>query len=181
MFYEAWRKEKENSELQRLDKDFYVQLSEHVRTHIEALQMLDENSLGARLATEENIRIAKLFKDLIWTRQRKIFESAFKEIRLSSDRLTSEEEVIYSDLLLTLEKTKIIENNTLRGREPTIKKTVEKSKKTLLIRFLQAIPAIVGPNTKVYGPFKVEDVAALPFENAENLIKRGIALKVDFE
>ena len=58
---------------------------------------------------------------------------------------------------------------------------VFQSKGILLIRFLQPIPAIVGLNAKVYGPFKVEDVASLPIENAESLIKRGIAVKVEIE
>jgi DNA replication initiation complex subunit (GINS family) len=31
---------------------------------------------------------------------------------------------------------------------------------------------------KLYGPFKIEDVATLPMENAEIFIKRGIAEQV---
>jgi DNA replication factor GINS len=47
--------------------------------------------------------------------------------------------------------------------------------KRILVRFLQAIPAIIGPDMKAYGPFKEEDVASLPAENAEILITRGVA------
>jgi DNA replication initiation complex subunit (GINS family) len=32
---------------------------------------------------------------------------------------------------------------------------------------------------KTYGPFKVEDVASLPIENAKVLIKQGLAEKVE--
>ena len=183
VFYEAWQREKESSELQRLDKGFYAELSEHIKTHREELQMLDDKTLRAKLANEESSMLEKLLKKLIWTRHRKIYEAAFARKRLSMDLLTSEEEVIYKEILSALEKTRTIEKNTLKGHAPKIEEAgrMEKIKKTLLVRFLQAIPAIVGPNTKVYGPFKVEDVAALPIENAENLIKRGIAVKVEIE
>ncbi len=182
-FYEAWQKEKESSELQRLDKRFYAELSEHIRTHREELQMLDDKTLRAKLATEESNRIENLFKDLIWTRYRKIFEATLSGKRLSTDLLASEEEVIYRDILSALEKTRTIEKDILKGHTPKIEeaKSLGMAKKTLLIRFLQAIPAIVGSNTRVYGPFKVEDVATLPIENAESLIKRGIAVKVEIE
>lgn len=180
--YDAWKREKENNELQRLDKGFYVELGEHIRAHREELQMLDDKTLRARLAAEESERVEKLFRDLMWTRFRKVFEAAFGGKHLSTDILTSEEEVVYRDVLSALEKMKNVERDILRGRAPKFKevKAVEKPKRTL-VRFLQAIPAIVGSDTKIYGPFKAEDVASLPAENAESLIKRGIAVKVEVE
>jgi DNA replication initiation complex subunit (GINS family) len=50
--------------------------------------------------------------------------------------------------------------------------------KRILVRFLKAIPAIIGPDMKAYGPFNEEDVASLPAENAEVLLKRGVAMEV---
>lgn len=181
--YEAWKKEKENNELQRLDKRFYVDLSEHVRVHREELQMLDDKTLRAKLAAEESERIEKLFKDLLRVRHGKILEAVSRGKHLSIDLLTSEEEAIYRDILLDLEKVKDLEKDVLRGHAPRYKevKGVEKPKRTILVRFLQAIPAIVGSNTQVYGPFNIEDVASLPVENAESLIKHGIAVKLEPE
>jgi len=43
------------------------------------------------------------------------------------------------------------------------------------IRFLKDCAEIVGTDLKTYGPFKKDDVAALPKENASILIKLGIA------
>jgi len=48
-----------------------------------------------------------------------------------------------------------------------------------VVRFLQAVPAIMGIDMKTYGPFEPEDVVSLPVENAENLIRRGIAKEVE--
>ena len=51
--------------------------------------------------------------------------------------------------------------------------------KRAVLRFLKDVPAIIGADMKTYGPFKVEDVASLPIENAKVLIKQGLAEKVE--
>ena len=180
--YEAWRKEKESEELQRLDKGFYAELGEHIRANRDEFQMLDEKTLRAKLATEENSKIERLFKDLMWTRYRKILEATCEGKHIPTDFLASEEEHVYRDVSSALEKMKSMEKDVLRGRVPKFReaKAVEKPER-ILVRFLQSIPAIVGPNAKVYGPFKAEDVASLPVDNAESLIRHGIAVKVEIE
>jgi DNA replication initiation complex subunit (GINS family) len=47
------------------------------------------------------------------------------------------------------------------------------------LRFLKAIPAIVGVDMKTYGPFMAEDVGSVPVENAKGLVKRGLAEAVE--
>ena len=56
-------------------------------------------------------------------------------------------------------------------------KPVEPSKPSelVLIRFLQDVSVIAGVDLKEYGPFKKEDVATLPKENADSLVKSGLA------
>jgi len=41
------------------------------------------------------------------------------------------------------------------------------------------VPAIIGSNMKTYGPFKTEEIASLPAENAKIFVKQGLAEKVD--
>ena len=55
--------------------------------------------------------------------------------------------------------------------EPEVTKPSEK----LLVRFTQDIPEIIGADLKTYGPFKAEDIANLPRENADSLVKSGLA------
>jgi len=43
------------------------------------------------------------------------------------------------------------------------------------VRFLKEVPAIVGADIKTYGPFKEGDIVELPKENAEVLVKQGLA------
>ena len=68
--------------------------------------------------------------------------------------------------------------NTHEGREF---ETFEKIKKpqTILVRFVCEIPAIVGVDMKTYGPFRTEDVASLPAENAKALIQQSVALEIE--
>ncbi|MFB0514796.1 MAG: hypothetical protein ACETVQ_04380 [Candidatus Bathyarchaeia archaeon] len=49
----------------------------------------------------------------------------------------------------------------------------------MILRFIQEIPAIIGADMKTYGPFKPEDIASLPIENARILIKQGVAVEVE--
>ena len=55
----------------------------------------------------------------------------------------------------------------------------EVSHKRVTLRFAKNIPAIIGLDMKTYGPFKVEDVASLPVENAKMLVKQGLAVLVE--
>jgi DNA replication initiation complex subunit (GINS family) len=64
--------------------------------------------------------------------------------------------------------------------QPT-SKYEEKITDLVLVRFLKPLPAIMGVDMKAYGPFQPEELATIPRQNAENLIKRGIAKKVSVE
>jgi DNA replication factor GINS len=178
--YAIWKREKETEELQPLDKRFYIELNEYVKDLKGDIQLLDEKTLMARLAQEESENVKTIVTDLILTRYRKVSKAVFEEKSISPDCLTQEENVIYNSILSTMDEVKSIIQSVLRGRVPHFKevKVGEKSK-SILIRFLQAIPAIIGPNMRTYGPFNVDDIASLPIENGESLIKKGVAVKVE--
>lgn len=50
--------------------------------------------------------------------------------------------------------------------------------KKILVRLLRDVPSFVGADLKTYGPLKSEDVVLLPAQNAESLVKRGIASEI---
>ena len=56
-----------------------------------------------------------------------------------------------------------------------------KKPKRILVRLLRDVPAIVGADMRPYGPFKREDVAVLPAENALALVGRGVAVEVKID
>lgn len=178
--YHLWETEKGQLALQTLNRTFFQDLSRYVKSLREEVQSLDEKTWKAELLIEEQKRIKTLLLDLIVTRFQKMLDAVKEERDLIPDQLTIEEEYSYNALQLTWKHTQTIAADILRGRPPKIASDLSMKKpKRLLIRFLQAIPAIVGPDMKTYGPFKEEDVAYLPIENAEVLIKRNIAIDVE--
>ncbi len=66
----------------------------------------------------------------------------------------------------------------------TTKKQIIKKKHDvayILIRFTKSIPALVGKDLKIYGPFNKEDIVRLPIQNASILIEENAAIKINPE
>jgi len=93
------------------------------------------------------------------------------------DVLTKEEERLHKAVLPLAESYKAFLKNILRGRSTVVER--EEKPRRMLLRFLQEIPAIIGSDMRTYGPFKVEDIATLPIENARILLEKGIAVEVE--
>ncbi|HZY47710.1 MAG TPA: hypothetical protein VFE96_07945, partial [Candidatus Bathyarchaeia archaeon] len=66
--------------------------------------------------------------------------------------------------------------DTVQGVEPS--NSPEEKKDRLLLRFIRDMPSIIGVDLKTHGPFLKEDIAVLPFENAESLIRQGMAVEI---
>lgn len=180
MFYEAWKKEKEDPNLQPLNKGFFSELSIYIKDLKDEIEMLDDKTLLAHLALEKQKNLAKIVTDLINIRYTKISNSLLNGEHIPPNYLTGEEDTIYTGISLTLNQINNIIQKTIKGQSLNIKETKRTGRsKILVVRFLKDMPAIVGSNMKTYGPFKVEDVASLPTENAESLVKRGVAVTVE--
>jgi DNA replication initiation complex subunit (GINS family) len=74
-----------------------------------------------------------------------------------------------NDILLAITKgrPKVLESISKRVRS-----------KYIVIRFLKPMEQFMGVDMKRYGPFRQEDVAVLPFENARSLIENNHAMEV---
>jgi len=110
-------------------------------------------------------------------RHKKIVKILAKDGKIPSDTLTAEEEKIYGGVAPFADTVQSFAKNVLRGFLP--KANVEVKHKRAVLRFLADVPAIIGSDMKPYGPFKAEDVASLPVENANILIKQGLAEKIE--
>lgn len=176
--YKAWKREKESTQLQQLPKDFYGDLADYMRRLREDQQMLDEKSLTAKLATTEYTYTNRLFMELLQIRRNKIATEILNSGSVPIEACAREEEKLVNDLTSVMDTYKKILKDRLEGKEAQVKEIVVKPKK-ILVRFLQPLPAIVGVDMKNYGPFKQEDLALLPVENAEALLKHGVVVKVE--
>lgn len=175
--YEAWKKEKENAELQRLSKKFYAKIADYMKKIREKRRMLDEKTTKAKLLKHEFENVKNMVKELVQLRYDKALKKSLARETVPREVLTKEEEKLYRDVLPLAETCQAFLKDILQGRLSRIEKE-EKPKKTLL-RFVQEIPAIVGSDMKTYGPFGPEDIATLPSENARVLIKQGAAIEVE--
>ena len=177
--YKAWMKEKEDAKLKPLSVDFYQQAHLYLKSLIEKKSDLDEKSVKRRLLEREVANVKKMIEDLMKMRNKKVLVATLRGDMIDVNLFTNEEVHTYSNLTAINENFKKLLKSTAEDYV-TRSKTERKIKpKKRLVRFLQAVPAIVGINMKAYGPFKAEDVASLPIENAEIFIKKGLAVKVD--
>lgn len=177
MLHEAWRKERENSEIQKLTRDFYTRLTDYVKKIREESRMLDEKTVKGRLLEREYKNVKKMIEEIVQLRYRKALRKAAAGKTVPKEFLTEEEARLHGEILPLTEAYQAFLEDVLRGRVSSIENR-EKSKK-ILVRFLHETPAMVGSDMKTYGPFKSEDVATLPIENARALIKQGIIVEVE--
>ncbi|MGQ9460010.1 MAG: DNA replication complex subunit Gins51 [Candidatus Bathyarchaeaceae archaeon] len=174
--YETWKKEKESVEIQRLPRDFYAKLADYVRRIREEGRMLDEKTIKAKLMNREFENAKKMVEELVQLRHDKILAKVAARKTVSREVL-AEEEKLYGEVFPLTEAYQTLLKDILQGRSTRIEK--EEKPKKMLVRFVQEIPAIVGSDMKTYGPFKPEDIATLPIENARILIKQGVAVEVE--
>lgn len=175
--YEAWRREKEKKEIQSLPEEFYIRLAEYVKNLREESRMLDEKSLRGKLIRKEKENAKRLIEDLIRTRYEKVMREILSGKIVPAKTLTEVEAELYEGFSLQEETYRTFLRELLRGRLYEVKK--EKKSKIMVVRLLQEIPAIIGADMKTYGPFKPEDIASLPVENARILVKQGAAEEVE--
>ncbi len=175
--YDAWKKEKENAEIQRLPKNFYAKIADYIRKIREKGRMLDEKTTKAKLLKHEFKNVKNMTKELFRLRYDKALKKSLARETLPKEILTKEEEKFHGEILPLAEAYQSFLKNILQGRLSQREK--EEKPKKILLRFVQKIPEIVGSDMKTYGPFEPEDIATLPPENARLLTKQGVAIEVE--
>jgi len=177
----AWRKEMQENDLQTLSPPFCKEVGDYVMKLREETRMLERGTMRSRIVERERENVEKMIDDLFRLRMRKIIsaESSGKEVEV--EKLTTEERGFLPELKRVLLEYQENLKSILRGQVAEVKVKPKARSGFEVIRILEQIPAIIGIDMKTYGPFKPEDVAALPTENAENLIRRSLAVKVEEE
>ena len=98
---------------------------------------------------------------------------------LEPSHLLDEEKFILDSQEEQEERVDMVLSATVDGRSKFLESLVQKHKtKKITIRFLHEVDEIIGADLEKYGPFKTEDIAAVPYENAQALIAKNVATKV---
>ena len=174
LVYTLTLKEIQNNDIQHLDPDFYKTLSLFLgklkAEEYDVAETKIKNTLVNLISTLTtlliNVRLEKISNDK--NSNRKYFLDAEKFIVDSKQEMTERKDLIIQSI--SNGKSKLLESIT----------TDYKTKPTI-IRFLKETEQILCVDSEKYGPFKPEDVATLPNEDAQQLISKNAATKIRIE
>jgi DNA replication factor GINS len=167
-------RETENDSLVEIAPNFYTNLSDFIgnlrKQEFDGVENKIKNTL-IEMATE----LTSLF---IHIRLEKISKSS----DLDMAYLLDEEKFILDSQEEQRERTEMILSATINGKSKFLESLAQNHKtKKIVIRFLKEVDEIVGADLEKYGPFKTEDVATIPYENAQALFAKKAATKVRWE
>jgi DNA replication factor GINS len=182
--YDYWKREKAEPNLQSIDKDFYEDLTKYIGQLRDCIRNTTENSVKTKLAEAELERVRDLSRELLETRLHKILGVVESNTDSGgvSQSVIGEERTLFGDILQSSQHYQSMIRRIMTAEQEWSAERISPVKpQKVTVRFLQEIPAIIGTDLKPYGPFKPEDVATLPKENAEILIKRNVVLRIGCE
>jgi DNA replication factor GINS len=187
--YAAWQREIDDPTLGGLPPDFYAKIAEYLRRIKEEDKVLDKKSVKMNLLEHEAQNVGRMLGELLEARYRKLIKTMTKTKKLPTELLTAEEAKMgqtFADFTRSYHKfADDLKQGQLTSEPIIVTVKVEATAvapqphKRSTIRFLRSIPAIMGADMKSYGPFVAEDVASLPPQNAQILVKQGLAVMVE--
>ncbi len=162
-----------------LPKDFFFRLAEYIKKQREESRMLDEKTTRGRLLSQEAKNTRRLSEELIRLRYEKMSKETLAGDQVAKETLTAEEEQLYAGITSSIDSYQNLLKGVISGNSAALRVEVKEKPKKTVLRFLREVPSIIGADMKPYGPFKPEDVASLPSENARILVKQGLAVEVE--
>lgn len=197
--YELFRREKVRPELQKLDENFFKDIINYLDDKKSILEsQTKKDSIFSNIEVEKTKKqlegIKRMIKELYERRESKIIQLALLASKTNNNQdlntLLPEEKMFYEEILKTLNKTKSnILSNLLNSKMPTMSEDIKnikpkginidpKEEKYKLIRILSPLPKFMGSNLEIYGPFDQENIANIPLEIADLLIKNKKAEEI---
>jgi DNA replication factor GINS len=167
-------RETESDTIQEINPDFYRNLSDFIGD----LKKQEFDGVESKIKEAIINTAIELTSLLINIRLDKIS----KLDNIDFKNLLDEEKFILDAEEEQRERIEMILSATINGKSKFLESISQNHKtKTVVIRFLQEVDEIIGADLKKYGPFKTEDIATIPYENAQALIAKNIATKVRWE
>ncbi|TRZ70812.1 MAG: DNA replication complex GINS family protein [Nitrosopumilaceae archaeon] len=167
-------RETESDTIQEINPDFYRNLSDFIGD----LKKQEFDGVESKIKESIIDTATELTSLLINIRLDKIS----KLDNIDFKNLLDEEKFILDAEEEQRERIEMILSATINGKSKFLESISQNHKtKTVVIRFLQEVDEIIGADLEKYGPFKTEDIATIPYENAQALIAKNIATKVRWE
>ena len=167
-------RETENDMLLELEPNFYQNLSNFIGN----LRKQEYDGIESKIKNAIIDMAVDLTSLLVHLRLNKIFNSQ----NIGTGDLLDEEKFILDSQEEQGERIEMILSATINGKSKFLESLAQNHKtKKIVIRFLKDVDEIVGADLEKYGPFKTEDIATVPYENAQALITKNAAAKVFWE
>lgn len=168
------KKEIEVPSLQAIEPDTFQKIAASLGN----LKGQGYEGIEARVRDRMTELLAGAARLLIETRQAKIRGDE----PLDYSRLTDEEKYMLDGKRESEGRMAEVVTATVKGRPKVLESISARMRsKQIVVRFLKPTEAFVGVDMSKYGPFQLEDVASLPFENARSIIEGGAAVEVHVE
>ena len=170
--YRLLKREIETSSLQPMEPDTFQKIAASL------------GSLKGQGYEGIEAKVRDRLADLLATSARLLIEARLHKLRSGQEpvdysKLTDEEKYALDGMSESAARMEEIVSATVKGRIKVLESiSLRVRSKQVLVRFVKATESFVGVDMNKYGPFRQEDVASLPFENARSIVESGIAVQV---
>ncbi|MEX0657212.1 MAG: hypothetical protein WD154_06680 [Nitrosopumilaceae archaeon] len=171
LLYAILLRETENDTVQEVSPDLYILIS----NFISKLKSEGYDGIESKVKDALVLIITDIVSLLLKIRLE-------KTLNTTHTNLMNEEKFILDAQTEMEERKEMILSGLLNGKSKFLESISQKHKtKPIVVRFLKEIDQIVGADLEKYGPFKTEDIATIPYENAQALITKNIAAKIHWD
>lgn len=170
--HSAVLREVEGDTIQEVDRDLYARIAEFIGS----LKKQEFDNVENKIKEALIDMAAELATMLVNLRLQKSLD------RPDPANLLDEERYILDSQEERQERTDIILSAVLNGRSSLLDSVSEGHRTRLVtVRFLKDADEFMGADSRGYGPFRAEDLATIPHDNAQALISAEAAARVRLE
>jgi len=167
-------RETESDSIQEMDPNFYRNLSDFIGN----LKRQEFDGIESKIKQSLIDMASELTSLLLHNR----LEKTIRSDNIDFTNLLDEEKFILDAEEQKRERLEMILSATINGKSKFLESLSQNHKtKTVVLRFLKDVDEIVGADLEKYGPFHPEDIATIPYENAQALITKKVASKIHWE
>ncbi len=168
-----------SEKLNKIPKSTYYDIANYIKA-TSNLADEEEHNLIVTLIRRERDILTKLAIRLLEIRLAKISNHIHEEA--NGLNLTPEEKYLIEPTSRSTKRFNKVSLALNHGHTSVLSKISELiSSKYVVVKFNKSSSSFIGIDLAKYGPFKKEDVAVLPLDNAKPLLKQDIIQELDLE
>ncbi|MEM0117109.1 MAG: hypothetical protein QXX17_05225 [Conexivisphaerales archaeon] len=162
-----------NEGMVKLEPSLYSAVAVRIKEIRESLGNGDSQLVNALLSREIDL-FYTMVEDLLKVRLHKFLDRAMQGANEIS--LTPEERYMVEPLYDSVKRLLRIMEAIREGHPSVLEESSDSyTTKYVVVRFLDDVPRIAGIDLKEYGPFRKQDMAVIPMDNAKLLLEHGLA------